>query len=353
MITSIKINNFKQFKDFEINDLSLVNLISGKNNVGKSSLLEALFLLIDHSNSDVFLKLNAFRKSNSFASPLVWENLFYNYDIDNIINISVMKDNEKIDISYKKDNTFVPINNHNVQEEIFSRFKSSVQAKYSLKYVLKWNEYEETNNIIVSEDGFLNNINTTENDNSIKNICKCYMSNYDTIRGDKVVLDWLGEIEKNNLKEEVIEVLSIIKSNIIDIMIITDNSVPRIYVKLKNNSMFPIEFMGDGIRKLLHLYLAIRVKEHNIVLIDEIENGLHYSMYEVLWKYIYKLAKDRNCQIIATTHSYENIVAFQSVLSNKDDMAYFRLGKNDDKITAHRFSADMLDEAISLNMEVR
>ena len=48
MITSLIIKNFKQFKDFEINDLSLVNLISGKNNVGKSSLLEALFLLIDH-----------------------------------------------------------------------------------------------------------------------------------------------------------------------------------------------------------------------------------------------------------------------------------------------------------------
>lgn len=353
MIKSLKIKNFKQFKNFEINDLSLVNLISGKNNVGKSSLLEAIFLLIDHSDPVVFNKLNRFRKSISAASVAIWENLFYNFNTDNPISISIVNDKDNLNIIYSKDNTFVPINNHNVDEGMFNRFKNSAKTNYSLKYEFKWNDYKETNNIIVANDGFLTNIKTSEIDNEVKNICLVYMANYDTIRGDNAILDWLGEIEKNNLKSEVIDFLNIIEPGIIDLMIITDNGNPRLYIKSNNGSLFPIEFMGDGIRKLLHLYLAIRVKEYNIVLIDEIENGLHYSMYEVLWKYIYKLAKARNCQIIATTHSYENIVAFQSVLSKKDDIAYFRLGKNDDKITAHRFSAEMLDEAISLNMEVR
>lgn len=353
MINKLKINNFKLFNEFEINDLSLVNLISGKNNVGKSSFLEAIFLLIDHSDPDVFVKLNRFRKSISLSSVVIWENLFYNFNSDSHISISAINDKGKFEILYSKDNTFVPINSHNVDEGIFNRFKNSAKTNYSLKYEFKWNDYKETNNIIVSNDGFLTNIKTTEKDNEVKNICNVYMANYDTARGDNVILDWLGEIEKNNLKGEVIDLLNIIEPGIIDLMIITDNGNPRLYVKLKNGNIFPIEFMGDGIRKLLHLYLAIIVKEYNIVLIDEVENGLHYSMYEILWKYIYKLAKARNCQIIATTHSYENIVAFQSVLSNKDDMAYFRLGKNDEKITAHRFSAEMLDEAISLNMEVR
>lgn len=353
MIKSLKIKNFKQFKNFEINDLSLVNLISGKNNVGKSSLLEAIFLLIDHSDPAVFVKLNSFRKSISLSSIAIWENLFYNFNSDNPINISVIDDNNKYKILYSKDNTYVPINNHNVDESMFNRFKNSAKTNYSLKYKFNWNDYTETNNIIVSNDGFLTNIKTSEIDNEVKNICLVYMANYDTARGDEVILDWIGEIEKNNLKREVIDFLNIIEPNIIDLMIITDDGNPRLYVKIKNENLFPIEFMGDGIRKLLHLYLAIRVKKYNIVLIDEIENGLHYSMYEVLWKYIYKLAKARNCQIIATTHSYENIVAFQSVLSDKEDMAYYRLGKNENMIEAHRFSSEMLDEAISLNMEVR
>ena len=353
MIKSLKIKNFKQFKDFEINDLTLVNLISGKNNVGKSSLLEALFLLIDHSNPEVFLKLNNFRKSESFTDVTIWESIFHNFNSDNIIRIQAKNNNDELEISYCKDNTFVPVNNHNIENTMFNNFKSSAKMNYSLKYDFRSNNYKETNNIIIGKDGFLTNPQTSEKDNEIKNICMIYMENYDTARSDRIMLDWLGKIEKNNSKNEVIEFLNLIDLNIVDVMIITDNTIPRLYIKLKNNSMFPIEFMGDGIRKLLHLYLAIKVKEYDIVLIDEIENGLHYSMYEVLWKYIYKLAKDRNCQIIATTHSYENIAALQSVLSKKDDMAYFRLGKNDDKITAHRFSAEMLNEAISLNMEVR
>lgn len=353
MIKSLKIKNFKQFKDFEINNLSLVNLISGKNNVGKSSFLEALFLLIDHSNPEVFMKLNNFRRSEKFMGVTIWENIFYNFNSDNIIQIMAEKDNEKMEITYSKDKTFVPINNRNVESTLFNDFKNSAKMNYSLKYDFRWNDYKETNNIIVGNEGFLVNVQTSEKDNEIKNICQIYMVNYDTARGDNIILDWFGEIEKNNSKMEFIEFLNIIDPNISDVMVITDKSVPRLYVKFKNSNIFPIEFMGDGIRKLLHLYLVIKVKEYDIVLIDEIENGLHYSMYEILWKYIYKLAKDRNCQIIATTHSYENIVAFKSVLNNNDDISYFRLGKNEDKIKAYRFSAEMLDEAISLNMEVR
>lgn len=354
MINSLKIKNFKQFNEFEINDLSLVNLVSGKNNVGKSSLLEALFLLIDHSNPEVFVKLNNFRNTISLSSVAVWENLFYNFNSNSIINISARNAKDKFEISYSKDSAYVPVNNHNIENAMFNRFKDSAKTNYSLKYEFKWNDYIEKNNIIVSQDGFLTNIQTSEKDNEIKNVCKVYMVNYDTARSDKIILDWMGEIEKSNIRQEVIELLNIIDSNIVDVMVITDNGLPRLYIKLNNNNLFPIEFMGDGIRKLLHLYLAIRVKEYNIVLIDEIENGLHYSMYEVLWRYIYKLAKSRNCQIFATTHSYENITAFQSVLSDKkDDMVYFRLGKSENKIEAHRFSAEMLDEAISLNWEVR
>lgn len=79
---------------------------------------------------------------------------------------------------------------------MFNNFKNSVKTNYSLKYDFKWNDYKETNNIIVGNEGFLANVQTTEKDNEIKNICKVYMVNYDTVRGDKIILDWFGEIEK-------------------------------------------------------------------------------------------------------------------------------------------------------------
>ena len=188
MIKSLKIKNFKHFNEFEINDLSLVTLISGKNNVGKSSLLEALYLLIEHSRPNVFVRLNNFRKSPSLRNVSIWENLFYNFNSDNVINISAINNDEKIEISYKKDNTYVPINKDNIEDNIFDRFKASAENNYSLKYEFKMNDYIETNNVIVGEDGFLNNIKTTEKDNSIKSICKIYMSNYENTRVDSEIL---------------------------------------------------------------------------------------------------------------------------------------------------------------------
>ena len=106
------------------------------------------------------------------------------------------KDSEELEITYVKDKTFVPINNHNIENTMFNNFKNSVKTNYSLKYDFKWNDYKETNNIIVGNEGFLANVQTTEKDNEIKNICKVYMVNYDTARGDKIILDWFGEIEK-------------------------------------------------------------------------------------------------------------------------------------------------------------
>ena len=83
-----------------------------------------------------------------------------------------------------------------IENTMFNNFKNSVKTNYSLKYDFKWNDYKETNNIIVGNEGFLANVQTSENDNEIKKICKVCMVNYDTARGDKIILDWFGEIEK-------------------------------------------------------------------------------------------------------------------------------------------------------------
>lgn len=55
MLNAIHIQNFRLFKDFQLHDLARVNLVVGKNNAGKSSLLEALYLLIKQQQQNDFL----------------------------------------------------------------------------------------------------------------------------------------------------------------------------------------------------------------------------------------------------------------------------------------------------------
>ncbi|MCL2167342.1 MAG: ATP-binding protein, partial [Clostridiales bacterium] len=86
------------------------------------------------------------------------------------------------------------------------------------------------------------------------------------------------------------------------------------------------------------------------------ENGLHYSLHALFWEVISILAKQLQCQIIATTHSYECIQgAVDGIKAAKleDDFTYVRLDKNSMGVIPKTFSSDMLERALDTDWEVR
>ena len=92
MIRDISIENFRGFESIDISDMNRITLISGRNNVGKSSILEALFLLMDHSSSDSFAKINGFRGSITGGAVALWSPLFYQMDTEREISICLKDD---------------------------------------------------------------------------------------------------------------------------------------------------------------------------------------------------------------------------------------------------------------------
>ena len=114
--------------------------------------------------------------------------------------------------------------------------------------------------------------------------------------------------------------------------------------------------IGDGMMKLLHIALVLLAKPGSILLLDEVENGLHYTMYTKLWKSIATLAVQEKCQIIATTHSYECINgAFEGVQAAgiEDSFAYIRLDKNENGIIPKTYTFDALGRSLDTDWEVR
>ena len=105
--------------------------------------------------------------------------------------------------------------------------------------------------------------------------------------------------------------------------------------------------MGEGLIRILAIIVAIAEVENGILLIDEIENGLHVSTQEILWKAVYETAIEYNVQIFATTHSSECIEAM--VLSaqkfddqNKDMIRLYRLERDFDKFNAILYPPDVI-----------
>ncbi len=108
--------------------------------------------------------------------------------------------------------------------------------------------------------------------------------------------------------------------------------------------------MGDGMRRILAVMAAIATMKNGVLLIDEIENGLHYASLSVMWKAIFTACKEYNVQIIAVTHSYECIEAFSKTYDEiepqGDDIRLYRIDKEDGKHKAFIYTPQVLKAGI-------
>lgn len=109
--------------------------------------------------------------------------------------------------------------------------------------------------------------------------------------------------------------------------------------------------------RLFSIILTFFDTQNGIVLIDEIENGFHYSSQEILWNTILKAAEDFNVQIFATTHSLECVKAFSSTyarfVQNNDDIRLYRIEKKDNDVNVVSSDHKILEAALESDWDVR
>lgn len=113
--------------------------------------------------------------------------------------------------------------------------------------------------------------------------------------------------------------------------------------------------MGDGINRILSIILALVNSDNGYLLIDEFENGLHYSIQAKVWQIIFELAQELNVQVFATTHSNDSVEAFAKTLENNPNFegSLYRLEKKSENIKAHNFSKEEIMIAHQQNINLR
>ena len=113
--------------------------------------------------------------------------------------------------------------------------------------------------------------------------------------------------------------------------------------------------MGDGMNRILAILLALVSAKDGVLLVDEIENGLHYSVQPDLWRLILHVAERANVQVFATTHSWDCIEAFQEAVTEVPGQQGFlvRLVRNEAGIKATVFDERKLTIATREEIEVR
>lgn len=358
MIERIVFENFRGIQKLELTDLKPITLISGKNNAGKSSVLEGIFLFMDHASPESFTKINRFRGLvPSSNSSNVWETFFYQMDMRNSLRISVTRAGTQALLEYQRDDAFVPPVDMNVSQELMGQIISSAASNYTLRFKYQKGEYVEEGHFIVGPMGIVRNMAAPAGPNVGSTMPFTQFINAPVISGssDSYLAEWIGRLELAGKKQQIVEIMKLIEPEIHDLTTIVVNGGAQVFTKI-GPQLLPLRLAGDGINKLLFILLSIAVNSHSIVLIDEIETGFHYSMYPQLWNTIARAACENSCQIIATTHSYECIVGAVDGVKRAEqggEFCYYRLDKDHRGNQVYRYSDDLLQTAVAADMEVR
>lgn len=129
----------------------------------------------------------------------------------------------------------------------------------------------------------------------------------------------------------------------------------RIVVKIDDQpERVPLKSLGDGITRLFATSLALASSRKGFLLIDEVENGIHHSIQFDFWEMIMNAAKEFDVQVLATTHSFDCVKAFaRAAIEDEEEGILVRLQKEGDDIQAVEYTEDELEIVSKQNIEVR
>ncbi len=358
MIQSVRIKNFKTFKDTQIDGFTKLNIITGGNNVGKSNLLEALYCLVGksmHPCANITEIYDNIRKE-----PLTTESknlMFYGLDTEKEIQIvTTLDNNQTLDLQIK----FIASENQKVIESQIIPTAEQTQMSSQLNFTLKKNNEEIYNDHlnIAKIPNFPPIPNQSGYNRQFKNFEPSQLQKLlpfesaviipsDVAYRQAHMIQAVSKICSNNqLEEGLNKHLNQFDNNIQSISFNTNN---QLKLKVKNiKEKVPLSVFGDGLKKYLHIVSAFMADNAKTIYIDEVENGLHFSRMKLLLRCVIDFInnnKDGNLQVFMTTHNQEFIEILDQVIREKDfahQTKLFCLEQYDDLIVAERYYGENL-----------
>ena len=350
---NIEIKNFRGIDHLKIDDFSRVNILLGQNSSGKSSVLECLLLMMGMSNPDLPQTINSIRSRN-YSSFADLSYMFHNYDLKNRPEMSsVLFDNTRrhlsLELTYVFDEKSQPdLQNGHIPTSETKTFLNTLKILFDAESGQQKNTYECS--LTVNQQGLISNKKMAEG--YLERNSVAFLS-ADLAAGNPA--NDLVELAKRRLKDTVTERLKHFDRRITTLEIL--NNVA--YVGLEGiDQLLTINMQGDGLRRYLNIVAASANPMNNILLIDEIENGLHYSAYKKLWEAIFALATTTNKQVFVTTHSKETLNRLNEMLeehpSYQSEMRLYTLAKTPMKgHQAYKYTYEGLSGACENDVELR
>jgi ABC-type branched-subunit amino acid transport system ATPase component len=373
-VKSLHLNNFRSFEHFELRNLGRVNLLVGTNNCGKTTLLEAISIVLANVEMAVVWgtlsrrgeDLVGERDSPSTSSRQVdIRRLFTGHEIGvgSSFEISAATSLGQASMSA------TIIEYGNIQPQLFDSDIVGLEANEDffppLTLSLKWaNGKPKSYNIPISRRGGItydsvrkNYADPSPDSFPIRMITASSL-------GAETVSAMFEDIVLTSDEELVTEAMRVVEPSLQRIAssgekyrtVTRTNSRGGIVCRLDGvRSRVPIGSMGDGIWRMLGLALAVVQTDNGVLLVDEIDTGLHHSVMKDMWKFLYKCSLIHNVQIIATTHSWDCYHALATIcrdeVSDGSEVTISRIERGRDE--AVTYTEQEIIAAADRDLEVR
>lgn len=359
-IRDFEIEGFRGFQKISFTGLRRINIIGGFNGVGKTKLLETIFLLMDVRNGLAVAKPFMWRKQTPQSVG----------DLSLLLSdgpgrvtacIGQRRDKVVLDIESSKipDAAIAVISSgiaqaasqgiqvpHADRRNLQDEFGVTITASYSSNYNKKDQSFA-----VARAEGVFGAL-TSQSDYQIP-LCQ-FLGHNVTMQPFEIAAR-VSQITKERRLDKLVDYAKLINRDIKAFSVLQEAGGAAVYVDT-GEDFLPIELMGDGFRNLVFTVATIMTLKNGVVLLDEVDASFHHSLIADAWKVFSEVARAENCQIFACTHSREAILSAAKGISgagNGSDFSYFRVEFGDGKHNVIPYSFEEVMAAESFEAEIR
>ena len=348
MLRTLAISGFRGFKSYKLNDLTTVNLIVGKNNSGKTSVLEAIHLLASGGHLSAFHDVT--RRRGELPSsywkryPVVSiSHLFFGHECQPGARFDLSSDDGQRELSAsvqsleevgEEADKWRIGSRDRIQEgpdpeEFFPAFGLRIAGPID----------EQIAVLPLADDGTVQlRLFSPRRARTGTSGIPVLFVDLSIDFGD--VSDFWDKTLTEGREKEVVEDMRLLLPDIDSIHFLTGMARREVVlVGLRGGGpRMPIGSYGDGLRRLLRLRLNLEAAADGFLLIDEIDTGLHWTIMKDVWRLLVEVAKKSKIQIFATTHSLDCIKGLGALMQSHPDLA--------DDVSIQKMHVD-LEQAVS------
>ena len=369
MLQTLEMCGYRGFESYRLTNLARVNLVVGKNNCGKTSVLEAIALLVSGGHPAVFSgssrrrgEVGVPKARHSRGRRLDVSHVFFGHTFDLGASFELSSGGGEFTLSVR----VLSLDEVSEDADYWDR-----RRRQRLQRGLLDHEEEAAPVFGLSVDGGeperqmvapLMEDGTVSFDSlpmSIRD--RAFRTPVQFLTVESVDFAYLGgmwdAVLSEGREEEIVDDMRLLEPNLDSIHFLTSGRTGSgILVGLRDGGRrLPIGTYGDGMRRLLALRLSFVWAANGFLLIDEIDTGLHWTVMEEMWQFVIEVARKLNVQILATTHSYDCIRGVGSLIRSQPELTdQVSIQKVDRSLKqAVCLRGDQIKVAVEQDIEVR